>query len=178
MKVKPIGDVMKTVLTASLTFFKTQVLKRLEGNEKAYKGVQVAFIPIENSIKVLNDDVAENKEQVSKVALDWVNQPLSDYLDDIFTDLIEKHDDENVEKLLFFCKGIVLGVLKVYSDDDLQNNVQMKNLFQGVLQDPQTEILVLNNVFKPLLEKKIKDTETVNYIISILDKAFDGIQKK
>lgn len=178
MKVKPISDVAKTVMNMSLNFFKSQVTKRIKDNPIAVKGVEVAFIPITNTISVLNDDNAENKAQVNKVVLDWVNQPLAVYLDEIFTGLIAKHDDVNVEKLLFFAKNIVLGVMKIYSDDDMQNNAQLKAMFNNLLQDPETEKLLLENVLKPLLEKKIKDTDTVEHIISILDSTFDAVVKK
>ena len=80
MKTKPVSDVLRSVLNMTLSFFKSQVLKRVKGNVKAERGVEVAFIPITNTITVLNDDDAANKEQVAKVTLDWVNGPLADYL--------------------------------------------------------------------------------------------------
>lgn len=178
MKIKPISDVAKTVMNMSLNFFKSQVTKRLKDNPTAIKGVEVAFIPITNTITVLNDEDAENQKQVTGVVLDWVNQPLAAYLDEIFTGLIEKHDDVNVEKLLLFAKNIVLGVMKLYSDDDMENNVQLKAMFNNLLQDPETEKLLLQNVFKPLIEKKVKDTDTVNHIVNILDSTFDAVVKK
>lgn len=178
MKVKPISDVAKTVMNMSLNFFKSQVLKRVKDNQLATKGVEVAFIPISNTITVLNDEDGENQKQVAKVVLDWVNQPLAEYLDHIFTGLIEKHDDVNVEKLLMFAKNVILGVMKLYSDDDIENNVQLKLMFNNLLQDPETEKLLLQNVFKPLIEKKIKDTDTVEHIIQILDSTFDAVVKK
>lgn len=178
MKVKPISDVAKTVMNMSLNFFKSQVLKRVKDNQLATKGVEVAFIPISNTITVLNDEDGENQKQVTKVVLDWVNQPLAEYLDNIFTGLIEKHDDVNVEKLLMFAKNVILGVMKLYSDDDMENNVQLKLMFNNLLQDPETEKLLLQNVFKPLIEKKIKDTDTVEHIIQILDSTFDAVIKK
>lgn len=178
MKVKPISDVAKTVMNMSLNFFKTQILKRVKDNALAVKGVEVAFIPISNTIGVLNDENGENQKQITKVVLDWVNQPLALYLDEIFTGLIEKHDDVNVEKLLMFSKNVILGVMKLYSDDDVENNIQLKAMFNSLLQDPETEKLLLHNVIKPLVEKKIKDTETVNHIIDILDSTFDAVVKK
>ena len=178
MKVKPISDVAKTVMNMSLNFFKSQVLKRVKDNQLATKGVEVAFIPISNTITVLNDEDGENQKQVTKVVLDWVNQPLAEYLDNIFTGLIEKHDDVNIEKLLMFAKNVILGVMKLYSDDDMENNVQLKLMFNNLLQDPETEKLLLQNVFKPLIEKKIKDTDTVEHIIQILDSTFDAVIKK
>ena len=178
MKVKPISDVAKTVMNMSLNFFKSQVLKRVKDNQLATKGVEVAFIPISNTITVLNDEDGENQKQVTKVVLDWVNQPLAEYLDNIFTGLIEKHDDVNVEKLLMFAKNVILGVMKLYSDDDMENNVQLKLMFNNLLQDPETEKLLLQNVFKPLIEKKIKDTDTVEHIIQILDSTFNAVVKK
>ena len=178
MKVKPISDVAKTVMNMSLNFFKSQVLKRVKDNQLATKGVEVAFIPISNTITVLNDEDGENQKQVTKVVLDWVNQPLAEYLDNIFTGLIEKHDDVNIEKLLMFAKNVILGVMKLYSDDDMENNVQLKLMFNNLLQDPETEKLLLQNVFKPLIEKKIKDTDTVEHIIQILDSTFNAVVKK
>ncbi len=178
MKTKPVSDVLRGVLNMTLSFFKSQVLKRVKGNVKAERGVEVAFIPITNTITVLNDNDAANKEQVAKVTLDWVNGPLTDYLDEIFTEIILKHDDENVEKILLFAKNLVLGVLRVYSDDDLQNNVQLKALMSATLEDPATEQVLLQNAIRPILEKKIKDTDAVDSIIRILDSAFDNIVKK
>ncbi len=108
-KDKPINDVMRAVMITSLKFFRSQVLKRIDDqNENLERGVEVSFMPVEDIILALNDNDPNNKEQVTAIILDWINGPVADLVEDIFKDLIEKNDDENIKAV--FSQVLMLGI--------------------------------------------------------------------
>lgn len=177
-KDKPINDVMRAIMLASLKFFRSQVLKRIDDqNVNLEKGVEVSFMPVEDIILALNDDNPDNKEQVTAIILEWINGPVADLIEDIFKDLIEKNDDENIKAV--FSQVLMLGiqVLKVYTDNDEKNKEQIKIIFDKFIESPETQLLVTDNILKPLLIKIVKDEKWAEYIVTLLKNSLVSLRR-
>jgi hypothetical protein len=177
-KDKPVNDVMRAIMIASLKFFRTQVLKRVDDqNEHLEKGVEISFMPVEEIILALNDDNPDNKEQVTAIILEWINGPVADLVEDIFTDLIEKNDDENLKAV--FSQVLMLGiqVLKVYTDNDEKNKEQLKVIFDKFIESPKTQVLLTDNILKPVLVKIIKDEKWAEYIVNLVKNSLASLQR-
>jgi len=177
-KDKPINDVMRAIMLASLKFFRSQVLKRIDDqNVNLEKGVEVSFMPVEDIILALNDDNPDNKEQVTAIILEWINGPVADLIEDIFKDLIEKNDDENIKAV--FSQILMLGidVLKAYTDDDQKNKEQLKLIFDKFIESPQTQVLITDNILKPLLVKLIKDEKWAEYIVNLVKNSLASLRR-
>jgi hypothetical protein len=177
-KDKPINDVMRAIMIASLKFFRSQVLKRIDDqNENLEKGVEVSFMPVEDIILALNDNDPNNKEQVTAIILDWINGPVADLVEDIFKDLIEKNDDENIKAV--FSQVLMLGIeiLKAYSDNDEKNKEQLKAIFDKFIEAPETQALITDNILRPVLIKIIKDETWAEYIISLIKNSLASLKR-
>jgi predicted RND superfamily exporter protein len=177
-KDKPVNDVMRVIMLSSLKFFRTQVLKRIDDqNEHLEKGVEISFMPVEDIILALNDDNPDNKEQVTAIILEWINGPVADLIEDIFTDLIEKNDDENLKAV--FSQVLMLGiqVLKVYTDNDEKNKEQLKLIFDKFIESPETQVLLTDNILKPVLVKIIKDEKWAEYIVNLVKNSLASLQR-
>lgn len=177
-KDKPINDVMRAIMIASLKFFRSQVLKRIDDqNENLEKGVEVSFMPVEDIILALNDNDPNNKEQVTAIILEWINGPVADLVEDIFKDLIEKNDDENLKAV--FAQVLMLGieVLKAYTDNDEKNKEQLKIIFDRFIESPDTQVLLTDNILKPVLVKIIKDEKWAEYIVNLVKNSLASLKR-
>lgn len=178
--VKPIKDTMRSIMLLMLKVFRTQILKRIDNveNDDLYKGIEISFIPMEQIVVALNDDNPDNKEQVKDIMLAWINGPVSDLLEEIFSDLVSKSKNEHVKALFTEILGLGVSTLKIYTDDDNKNNEQLDKLFDAFLESAEAKELVVKHILHPLLSKVIKDDNIVSSIVEVIEKALEGIKTK
>lgn len=178
-KVKLVSDALRHIMTLVIKIFRSQILKRVDKleDENLYKGIEVSFMPMEEIVIALNDDNPDNQQQVKEITLRWINGPVSDLVDEIFKDLIEKSKNDHIKALLNQVLILGVGTLKIYTDDEEKNNEQLNKLFEVFLESPESKELVLNHILKPLLVKVVKDEKIVDSIVEVIEKAFEGVQK-
>ena len=177
-KVKLVSDALRTVMLLMIKVFRSQILKRVDKteDENLYKGVEISFMPMEDMVVALNDDNPNNQQQVKEITLKWINGPVSDLLDEIFQDLIDKSKNDHVKALLAQVLTLGVGTLKIYTDDEEKNNEQLNKLFDAFLESPESKELVLNHILKPLLIKVVKDEKLVTSIIEVIEKTLEDVQ--
>lgn len=178
-KVKLVSDALRHIMTLVIKIFRSQILKRVDKleDENLYKGIEVSFMPMEEIVIALNDDNPDNQQQVKEITLRWINGPVSDLVDEIFKDLIEKSKNDHIKALLNQVLILGVGTLKIYTDDEEKNNEQLNKLFEVFLESPESKELVLNHILKPLLVKVVKDEKIVDSIVEVIEKALEGVQK-
>ena len=178
-KVKLVSDALRHIMTLVIKIFRSQILKRVDKleDENLYKGIEVSFMPMEEIVIALNDDNPDNQQQVKEITLRWINGPVSDLVNEIFKDLIEKSKNDHIKALLNQVLILGVGTLKIYTDDEEKNNEQLNKLFEAFLESPESKELVLNHILKPLLVKVVKDEKVVDSIVEVIEKALEGVQK-
>jgi len=176
-KVKAISDLFAAIAKLGLNFAENQIEKKIE-NDLAQRGALLFLQPTRDIVVALNDENAENTAQVKGIILDWVNESLSAYLEELANAGINKVKNETGKELLYFASKVVIEVLMLVSDDEKENDKQIEEYFENLLTSPAFRALILDTLL-PALLAKAKAGEAVSEVaIKAAEIAFDMIAKK
>ena len=176
-KVKAISDLFAAIAKLGLNFAENQIEKKIE-NDLAQRGALLFLQPTRDIVLALNDENAENTAQVKGIILDWVNESLSAYLEELANAGINKVKNETGKELLYFASKVVIEVLMLVSDDEKENDKQIEEYFENLLTSPAFRALILDTLL-PALLAKAKAGEAVSEVaIKAAEIAFDMIAKK
>ena len=176
-KVKAISDLFAAIAKLGLNFAENQIEKKI-ANDLAQRGALLFLQPTRDIVVALNDENAENTAQVKGIILDWVNESLSAYLEELANAGINKVKNETGKELLYFASKVVIEVLMLVSDDEKENDKQIEEYFENLLTSPAFRALILDTLL-PALLAKAKAGEAVSEVaIKAAEIAFDMIAKK
>lgn len=176
-KVKAISDLFAAIAKLGLNFAENQIEKKIN-NDLAQRGALLFLQPTRDIVVALNDENAENTAQVKGIILDWVNESLSAYLEELANAGINKVKNETGKELLYFASKVVIEVLMLVSDDEKENDKQIEEYFENLLTSPAFRALILDTLL-PALLAKAKAGEAVSEVaIKAAEIAFDMIAKK
>lgn len=173
---KPIGDVLAAILRAGIKFTEDQFKKRVR-NPYLLDGVSLAFPFSTKVVNILNDENPDNNAQVRELLLDHVNGPIAEFLDRILTEKISAVEEENLKKILSFVKESGIDALEIISDDDTENNKQLKVFWETLLESKEFHDLVKYNIIVPFLLKRNVKEDVVTFVLDVIDLAIAGFNK-
>ena len=176
-KVKAISDLFAAIAKLGLNFAETQIEKKI-ANDLAQRGALLFLQPTRDIVVALNDENAENTAQVKGIILDWVNQSLTAYLEELANAGIDKVKNETGKELLYFASKVVIEVLMLVSDDEKENDEQIEAYFENLLISPAFRALILDTLLPALLAKAKAGDAVAEVIIKAAEIAFDMIAKK
>ena len=176
-KVKAISDLFAAIAKLGLNFAETQIEKKI-ANDLAQRGALLFLQPTRDIVVALNDENAENTAQVKGIILDWVNESLSAYLEELANAGINKVKNETGKELLYFASKVVIEVLMLVSDDEKENDKQIEEYFENLLTSPAFRALILDTLLPALLAKAKAGDAVAEVIIKAAEIAFDMIAKK
>ena len=151
-KVKAISDLFAAIAKLGLNFAENQIEKKI-ANDLAQRGALLFLQPTRDIVLALNDDQADNAGQVKDIILDWVNADLSEYLEDLADAGIAKVKDEKGKALLNFAAGVITDVLRLLTDDEAENDRQIKAYFERLIASEEFQILIVQVLLGAILEK-------------------------
>jgi hypothetical protein len=173
---KPIGDVLAAILRTGIKFTEDQLKKRVR-NPYLLDGVSLAFPFSTQVVNILNDENPENNAQVRELLLDHVNGPIAEFLDRILTEKISAVDEDNLRKILFFLKEKGIDALEILSDDDIENNKQLKAFWDALLESKEFHDLVKFSIIVPFLAKRNVKEDVITFVLEVIDLAIAGFNK-
>lgn len=176
-KVKAISDLFAAIAKLGLNFAETQIEKKIQ-NDLAQRGALLFLQPTRDIVVALNDQDAENTAQVKGIILDWVNESLTAYLEELSDAGIAKVKNEMGKELLYFASKVVIEVLMLVSDDEKENDKQIEEYFENLLTSPAFRALILDTLLPALLAKAKAGDAVAEVIIKAAEIAFDMITKK
>ena len=176
-KVKAISDLFAAIAKLGLNFAETQIEKKI-ANDLAQRGALLFLQPTRDIVVALNDENAENTAQVKGIILDWVNESLTAYLEELANAGIDKVKNEMGKELLYFASKVVIEVLMLVSDDEKENDEQIEAYFENLLTSPELRTLILGTLLPALLAKAKAGDAVAEVIIKAAEIAFDMIAKK
>lgn len=176
-EVKPIGDILAAILKLGINFSEAQLKKRVN-EPNLLDGVMLAFPFSKQVIDVLNDDDSDNIGQVREILFDHVNGPVADFLDRLLYEKISAVNDPNLKVILGFSKDQAIDALRIVSDDNDDNNVQLEKFWEQILQDGEFIDIIKFNVIVPLLKKAKADDNTIEFVLTVFTAAVDGLLKE
>ena len=130
--------------------------------------------PIRQMINALNDQDPQNAEQVEALWKKFANTDLADYSQSTLSNLIGTIKDPNLRPALSTLVVPTVNMLRIVTDDDPNNEAQIKTQWQAFVKDPSTHKVVLDHMLAPTLYGLIKNVELVEYILSVIADILDG----
>lgn len=175
-KVENINKVVATLAQLTTGFLQRQVEKKVD-HPLANKGISLIFPLANQVIVVLSDKNPDNSGQVRDEVLDWVNEPLANFLEEVFADLIAKQESPDAKALLTFLGDTFVKVLRIYSDDDQENKEQIAALWEDTISKEKTHKLITDHIVKPLLVKAKASEAWQGFVINMFATTLTGLTK-
>ena len=151
-KVKAISDLFAAIAKLGLNFSENQIEKKI-ANDLVQRGALLFLQPTRDIVLALNDSDPNNAEQVKELILDWVNADLSEYLEDLADAGIAKVKDEKGKALLNFAVDVITDVLRLITDDEEENDRQIKLYFEKLIASEAFQVIVVQVLLGAILDK-------------------------
>jgi hypothetical protein len=176
-KVKLISDTIKLIVFAALNAIEKFFISRIPV-ERVRTGMTILLSPIRQMVTALNDQDPENGEQVEALWKKFANTDLADYSENTLDGLIGNIKDNNLRPALATIVKPTVGMLRIVTDQDPDNEAQIKAQWKGFIEDPSVHKVVLDHMIAPTLYGMIKNKELVEYILATIADLLDGEGQK
>lgn len=170
-KVKVISTfIAKMIILPALNLVEKRFIDRIPADD-VKNGLKIFLTPVRNMVEALSDEEPRNAEQVREIWRKFVNLDLTDFSQSVVLRLIGKIKNEEVRRPLATVASPVVDMVRVSTDTDPRNEEQIKALWLAFIQDPNTHVVVLEDLLEPALRATIKDAETIQFILQIVAEA-------
>ena len=177
VKVKVISDLFASIAKLGLNFTQTQVEKRID-NAFVEEGVLLFLPPVRSVVEALNDNNPNNQEQVKDIVLQWVNEPLADFVEDLGEHLAARLKTDNQKAVAMFAVGNAAAMLRIFSDDEEDDKKQLQAHFDYMLSDPKFRKVLIDCILVPAIKRTGANQEFIEkVIIPAVTTALDAIDK-
>lgn len=132
------------------------------------EGLRKLLRPIQDSALAFADDNPRNDEQLEAIWKGFAHVELPDYAEGQITSAIAKIKDENVRTVLGTVSNPVVNMLRLVTDEDPNNEEQLKLMLKAFVTDPETQHVAIENILIPLIEAKVKDETLRAWLIDLI----------
>jgi hypothetical protein len=132
------------------------------------EGLRKLLRPIQDSALAFADDNPRNDEQLEAIWKGFAHIELPDYAEGQIEGAIAKIGDENVRTVLSTLSHPIVNMLRLVTDEDPNNEVQLKIMLKAFVSDPQNQKVLIENVIVPLIEAKVKDESLRAWLIDLI----------
>lgn len=172
-KEKPIGDVLRVMLLTALNFIESALLKRIE-SDRVDTGLSLVAERLRQVVVALNDANPDNKSQVLQIVYQFFNVDFSDFAKQVVSEEIARIDDENVRKIAQYALDRSIDLVKLLTDEDLDNKAQLNAFIEFWGKSPETHDILLYSILEPLLQKTNLGEDWIEGILEIIAIALRG----
>lgn len=162
-----------TALLAALRFLDKKFIDKIP-NTDIQNMARLLLMPFVGTIKALSDGNPRNAEQISAIWRKWTNSELYEYSIATSNKYLERIPDEHLREAISHLSLPLLGMIQIFTDDDPNNNAQLKSSWSEFIKDGKTHKVVLQHLLIPMLEAAIKDPDTEELIISLIKTALEN----
>jgi len=173
---RPISDVVKAVANLGLNFTEGMVEKKVQ-NPMVEDGIKLVFPLVRQLLEVLNDDNPANAEQVRAIILKWINTDLANFVEKAADHVLTNTKDPAHFALLDFAQLNAVRILRVYTDENVDNKAQMDAYFKEAIQGEELEELAKFAVLGPILDKANASPDLKVFVEKALDLVFEAVRK-
>ena len=173
---RPISDVVKAVANLGLNFTEGMVEKKVQ-NPMVEDGIKLVFPLVRQLLEVLNDDNPANAEQVRAIILKWINTDLANFVEKAADHVPTNTKDPAHFALLDFAQLNAVRILRVYTDENMDNKAQMDAYFKETIQGEELEELAKSAVLGPILGKANASPDLKLFVEKALDFVFEAVRK-
>lgn len=173
---RPISDVVKAVANLGLNFTEGMVEKKVQ-NPMVEDGIKLVFPLVRQLLEALNDDNPANAEQVRAIILKWINTDLANFVEKAADHVLHNTKDPAHFALLDFATLNAVRILRVYTDENVDNKAQMDAYFKEAIQGEELEELAKYAVLGPVLDKANASPDLKLFVEKALDFVFEAVRK-
>lgn len=130
--------------------------------------------PTEKIIDALSDEDPENGKQILVIVKKHTNEKIIPFGESQFANLINKIKDDRIRDLVLIFAALPFKVGEVFTDENPNNEEQLKTELEIWAEDPRNQDLLLSNVLGPLLRSLFKNQPFLADLI--IDTVNDQIQ--
>lgn len=162
-------------ILALITTFEKRVLENLPTDwieERVI--VQLEFNRIRNFVSIYTDDNNDNKAQFSAELKNIKQEDLPFALEVLLKRNITKVKDANLQRIAAFLVNPASAGVKIFLDDNPDNDTQLRNYFGAFLSDDANKDAIMEIIILPFLLSKIKDDLTREIIKDLLKDIFES----
>ena len=173
---RPISDVVKAVANLGLNFTEGMVEKKVQ-NPMVEDGIKLVFPLVRQLLEALNDDNPANAEQVRAIILKWINTDLANFVEKAADHVLTNTKDPAHFALLDFAQLNAVRILRVYTDENVDNKAQIDAYFKETIQGEELEELAKYAVLGPIMDKANASPDLKVFVEKALDFVFDAVRK-
>ena len=173
---RPISDVVKAVANLGLNFTEGMVEKKVQ-NPMVEDGIKLVFPLVRQLLEALNDDNPANAEQVRAIILKWINTDLANFVEKAADHVLTNTKDPAHFALLDFATLNAVRILRVYTDENVDNKAQLDAYFKEAIQGEELEELAKFAVLGPILDKANASPDLKVFVEKALDFVFEAVRK-
>ena len=174
-KVKLLNPISELIAKLGVNYLDDKVFAALEGKNLPQRLADAGFDRVRQTIAAITDDDANNSAQVAAVWMAYLNEDVIPAVGEALTPTLEKIESEETKALVKSLAGTVVGSLLILTDEEGNNNDQLKSYFDAYVKSDEFRTVILGQV-KALAEKFSKDTALISLIMSVFGAFFDLIQ--
>jgi hypothetical protein len=122
----------------------------LSGVPEAVTALNLLENRINQTLTALGDADPDNKAQLREIWLNnFVNQDLTDFSDDFIAAKLELIEDENAREGLRHLAPEVIGMIRLLSDDNPNNQEQIRTAWADFVASAETKGVVFDRILSP-----------------------------
>jgi hypothetical protein len=174
-KVKLLNPVAELIAKLGIGYIDDKVFAALEGKQLPQKLADRGFDRVRQTIEAITDDNAANSEQVAAVWLAYLNEDVIPAVGEAIAPTLEEIESPETRALVTSLAGTVVGAALLLTDNQDNNNAQLKAHFEAYIKSDAFRVVIVGQV-RALAEKYSKDKALIGLIISVFGAFFDLIQ--
>lgn len=174
-KVKLLNPIAELIAKLGVNYLDDKVFAALEGKNLPQKLADAGFDRVRQTIAAITDDDANNSAQVAAVWMAYLNEDVIPAVGEALAPALDKIESPETKALVKSLAGIVVGSLLILTDEEGNNNDQLKSYFDEYVKSDEFRAVIMGQV-RALAEKYSKDAGLIGLIVSVFGAFFDLIQ--
>jgi hypothetical protein len=174
-KIKLLNPISELIAKLGIGYIDDKVFAALEGKQLPQKLADRGFDRVRQTIEAITDDNAANADQVAAVWLAYLNEDVIPAVGEAIAPTLDKIESAETRALVTSLAGTVVGSALLLTDNQDNNNAQLKAYFETYIKSDEFRGVIVGQV-RALAEKYSKDKALIGLIISVFGAFFDLIQ--
>lgn len=174
-KVKLLNPIAELIAKLGVNYLDDKVFAALEGKNLPQKLADAGFDRVRQTIAAITDDDANNSAQVAAVWMAYLNEDVIPAVGEALAPTLDKIESEETKALVKSLAATVVGSMLILTDEDGNNNDQLKSYFDEYVKSDEFRAVIMGQV-RALAEKYSKDAGLIGLIVSVFGAFFDLIQ--
>lgn len=174
-KVKLLNPISELIAKLGINYIDDKVFVALEKKLLPQRLADRGFDRVRETIEVITDDDANNSNQVAAVWMAYLNQDVIPAVGEALAPTLDKIESPETKELVKSLAATVVGAMLILTDEEGNNNEQLKSYFDEYVKSDEFRTVILAQV-KALAEKFSQDKALISLIISVFGAFFDLIQ--